>query len=281
MQSLIISYLGGMFGEFTASVIEEGSTKFTSNSIVETTKENRFLYPNYLSPIGFDCKTFPKNISWPINNQQVDQLHTIYGDKWICLPTHWYSDRIEQTNLPSCGLAMFSTNLSIIKLAYSLFWIKSHIFANSPWESRAKELQLMIDNNHPYAKDLCDLQIEGNYRNWKFLSYKYDFLKDGKPDLYYYMDSSFNFYKRNNFHLCAASTDWFRFDIGNAIHGNQKNIPLLEEHLGVVLNRQRISEYATKNLTIIKDKLGFTLDDLSSDKWLGTLYDYCKSEMQD
>jgi hypothetical protein len=281
MKVLILSYNPGMFGEFIATKIVESNTKFASNKETKTTPENRFLYPNYLFPINIDCKNLPAESKWLISEKDISILNSHYSDKTICLPTHWYSNNIEQSNLPSHGIAMFSTNLSIIKLAYSLFWIKSHVFANNPWELRAKELQSMIDNNHPYAKDLRNLQTEGNYRNWKFLSYKYGFLKDGQTDLYHYMCSSFTFYKRNNLQLCTASADWFRFDIGNAIHSNQKNISLLEEHLGIALNRQQISEYATKNLTIIKDKLGFTLDDLSSDGWLDTLYDYCKSEMQD
>ena len=269
-----------MFGEFTASIIEKGSDKFMSSRLVETTKENRFLYPNYLSPINFDYKTFPRYTEWPINNQQVDQLHNLYGDKWICLPTHWYSKQVQQTNLPCQGILMFSSNLSIIKLAYSLFWIKSHVFANSPWLTRREELQSMIDTGHKYANELSELISEGNYQNWKFLAYRHDLLKDGKLDLHYYINQHFNFYKKHNFLSYAMSSDWFKFDIGNAIHGDQQNLPLLEEHLGIVLNKERISEYADKNLEIIKDKLGFTLNDLSSPNWLDVLYEYCRSEMQ-
>ena len=60
-----------MFGEFTASIIEEGSDKFISTNLVYTTKENRFLYPNYLAPINFDYKTFPRYTEWPINNNKL------------------------------------------------------------------------------------------------------------------------------------------------------------------------------------------------------------------
>jgi len=280
MQALIISYLGGMFGEFTASIIEDGSDKFISTNLVETTKENRFLYPNYLAPINFDYKTFPRYTEWPINNQQVDQLHNVYGNKWICLPTHWYSNQIQQSNLPCQGIVMFSADLSIIKLAYSLFWIKSHVFANSPWTSRGEELQSMIDSGHKYARELSELKLEGNYQNWKFLAYRHDLLKDGELDLRYYINQHFNFYKRHNFLSYVKSNDWFKFDIGNAIHGDQQNLPLLEQHLGIVLNKERISEYANKNLEIIKDKLGFTLADLSSPNWLDVLYEYSRLEMQ-
>jgi len=278
MQALLLSYLSGMFGEFTASVIEEGSDKFISTSLVKTTKENRFLYPNYLAPIGFDCKTFPIHKEWPINNQQVNHLQNLYGDKWICLPTHWYSNQLQQTNLPCHGIVLFSSNLSIIKLAYSLFWIKSHVFANSLWPSRKEELQSIIDTGHKYTRELSELRLGGNYQNWKFLAYKHDLLKDGKLDLRYYMYQHFNFYKRHNF-LRLKSSDWFKFDIGNAIHGDQKNLPLLEEHLEIVLNKEKISEYANKNLEIIKDKLGFTLTDFALETWLDVLYEYCVSEM--
>jgi hypothetical protein len=281
MQSLIISYPSGMFGEFTASLIEEGSDKFISNGTVKTTTENRFLYPNYLAPINFEGKTFPKHTPWPITDTQVDHLKSIYNDKWICIPTHWYSDDIGQCKLPCQGIVMYSTTPSIIKLSYSLFWIKSHVFANSAWPNRMQELQLMIDSNHQYAKELSELQVEGNYRNWKFLAYKFNFLKNGKLDLYHYISRHYHFYKKDIFTLCSASPSWFKFDIGNAIHGDRTNLSLLEDYLNISINRQRVVEYSEKNLAVLKDKLGFSLDDLSSDIWLDTLYDYCKLEITD
>jgi hypothetical protein len=276
MKALVISYLGGMFGEFTASLIEQGSDTFISDKHTEITNHNRFLYPNYLSPINFECKTFPKHNSWTISADQVSSLHKLYGEKIICLPTHWYSKDINQTNLPCTGIVLYASSLLIVKLAYSLFWIKSHRTANTLWPSRMQEIKSMIDSNHPYSKELSMLQVEDNYQNWKFLSYKYNFLNDGQLDLHYYITQHFNSYKKDNFLMCAASPDWFKFDIGTAIHGNGKNISLIEQHLDISIDRQRVSEYSEKNLDIIKGILGLTVDNFYSEKWLDNLYEYCK-----
>lgn len=268
-----------MFGEFTASLIEQSSSKFVSSSIVCTTEKNRFLYPNYLSPINFDCKTHPENTDWNISQQDLNYLNTLYQDKWICLPTHWYSKNIAQTNIPCQGIAMFSNSPAVTRLAYSLFWIKSHIHATTAWPSRAKQLQSMINANHPYSAELIKLQDAEQYRNWKFLAYKFNMLKDGKLDLLHYMYQYFFAYHRHNRMLCTSSSHWFKFDVGNAYHGSGTNLSLLEDQFDLVLDRQQISVYSEKNLEVLKEKLGFTIDTISSQTWLNTLSEFCVEEM--
>lgn len=280
MQSLIISYFGGMYGEFMSSLIEKGSDKFVSSIPVSTTLENRFLYPNYLAPIDFECKTFPRFKEWPITESQVNKLHEIYGDKWICIPTHWHGNELSQCKLPGKGISMHTTIPNVLKMAYSLFWIKSHVNATDAWRQRALELNELANSNHPYADKFAEMQIEGNFHNWKFLSYKFNFLKDGELDLYYYMQQHFKFYKKGNFFQCAATPDWFRFDVGNAIHGDRTNLSALEDYLEITVDRNMVAEYADKNLVVLSDHLGLTLDDMSSDSWFDTLYDYCKLQMK-
>lgn len=270
-----------MFGEFTASMIAKDNDKFVSSDAVGITSENRFLYPNYLSPVNFDCKTFPWHTKWSITDSQIEELHLLYGDKSVCLPTHWYSNQLSNARLPCYGITLYSTDTLLLRLAFSLFWIKSHVYANDLWKSREQELQSLIDANHKYADKLKELQLPNQYRNWKYLAYRYDMLKDNNIDLYHYMTRSYGLYQKNNLLMRIASPDWFKVDIGNLLHGEQSNMQLLEDHLKITLNKNYINEYTEKNLNLLYTALGFTLDDLSSPKWLDTLYDYCKSKMID
>jgi hypothetical protein len=271
--------MGGMFGEFTASLIDQGSTKFVSDNIVAHTKENRFLYPNYLAPINFHCKTYPRDAEWNITEQDINYLNELYQNKWICLPTHWYSKDIRKTNLPSQGIAMFSTDPVTIRLSYSLFWIKSHAHATTAWPDRMDELQSLIDNNHPHSQELIKLQEVDGYQNWKYLAYKFNILKEGKADLRHYIYQHFAAYEKHNITLLTASSDWFRFDIGQALHGDMSNIPMLENYLDVSLNRLRLRAYSCRNLDILKNYLGLTLNDLSSKDWIDVLYNWVEQEI--
>lgn len=270
-----------MFGEFTASMIAKDNDNFVSSDGVGVTFENRFLYPNYLSPVNFDCKTFPWYTNWLITDSQIEELHSLYGDKHICLPTHWYSNQLSNARLPCYGITLYSTDTLLLRLAFSLFWIKSHVYANDLWKSRENELQSLIDAGHKYANELKELQLPNQYRNWKYLAYRFNILKNNDIDLYHYMTKSYTLYQRNNSLMKLASPDWFKVDIGNLLHGDRSNIQLFEDHLKITLNKSYIDEYTEKNLNVLYTTLGFTLDELSSPKWLDRLYDYCKYKIID
>jgi hypothetical protein len=148
MKVLILSYNPGMFGEFIATKIVESNSEFALTKETNTTLENRFLYPNYLFPIDLDCKNLPAGTKWPISENDISILNSHYNDKTVCLPTHWYSKNIEDSNLPSLGIKLYSEDITIVNLAYCMFWIKSHVFATQLISSRRQEILNLIENNH-------------------------------------------------------------------------------------------------------------------------------------
>jgi hypothetical protein len=271
----------GMFGEQAASLIEKSNEKFASSNYSETTNDGIFVYPDYLAPINFDHTNISMHQGWSIDEEKINHLHTIYGDKQVCLPTQWYSSDISQSNVPSKGIALFTVSPLIVKISYTLFWIKTHMYEKHLWEKNKIDMQHLIDLDHPYSKEFIELQSPNKFQNWKYLAYKLKNLDaNGNPDLRRYMSREFNSYKKGNITLFSASSDWFRFDIGNAIHGDQTNLPLLEEYLGIDIDRQKINEYAEKNLELINNVTGITVSDLQQEFWFDKLYDACKSSLE-
>ena len=154
MKCVILSYLPGMFGEFTADLLQTSSEKFYLESNSTTNQLNRVLFPNYLRPIGLMVKTFARNQSWPVTTDQIGVLENIYKDKWICIPTHWYADKITLSNLPNIGIRLYCSDEKDLNLAYSMAWIKSHMVPQKLWKERRKEIEEMIKVKPQFTEDL-------------------------------------------------------------------------------------------------------------------------------
>jgi hypothetical protein len=280
MKSLILSYNPGMFGEFIASKIVESNSEFISIKKTNTTRENRFLYPNYLFPIDLDCKNLPADSKWPISEKDISILNSHYNDKTICLPTHWYSKNIEDSNLPSLGLKLYSEDLTIVNLAYCMFWIKSHVFANQLMSVRQQEIVNLIESNHKYSDKLQKLLEPGNYQNWKFLALRSNCVVNNEPNLLLYFFTRYKSYIEWNKKSVNISNKWHYIDAGKIIYLDQTEITTLEQIIKGRLNQSDIKNYSIKNEELLTEKLNITLKDLAGDKWLKLLYDYVASCLQ-
>lgn len=265
-----------MFGEFMASQIVFANDRYISSNTTISTKENRYLYPNYLSAIDFDCKTFPNHKAWPITQHNLEVLKNIYQDKLVVLPTHWDNPDLSLTKLPCKGVKFICNDINILKLAYILFWIKSHSKADNIWSQRQQEIEELINLNHPNSTEFQNM-LNFEFHNWKFLAYKNNFLKDGKLDLRFYMERHWDAYFKANLKRPVSSRIYF--DIGQALHGDMSNVPMLENYLDVSLNRLRLQAYRCRNLDILKNYLGLTLNDLSSKDWIDVLHCWVEKEI--
>ena len=265
-----------MFGEFMAFQISESNEKYVSSHKTTTTQENRYLYPNYLSVINFDCKTYPGDRSWPISKDSLEILNNVYGDKHVVLPTHWNNPDLSLTGLPCSGLRFICDDPNLLKLAYICFWIKSHSKANSIWPQREQDINELILSGHPNSEKIKQL-VASNYHNWKFLAYRDNILKNGELDLRLYMEHHWSSYVSSN--IRRPTSQRLYFDIGKALHGDGSNLPLLENFLGVKFKKMTLKRYRETDLELLKNFLGLSLTDLSKDSWLDILYEWVSEEI--
>jgi len=281
MKAVVISYTGGMFGEFFTHLLSESDSRFVNIHKTQITTENRFLYPNYLSPINLDVKNYPPNQSWNISQENNDILHNQYGDKWICIPTHWHDKTLENTGLPSIGIRLYCDNIIDFNLSYCLWWLKSHIFANTPWPLRVAEINNMIQNNHTYKLELENLLKDNNYSNWKFLSYKENILKNRNLDFEYYLKGKY-FRLFNSRNLYQKLPGWITLDIGKLVNDSSTYDQQIESKLQLEnsLNIDKINLYKEQNLNLIKKCLNLNYEELNGHKWLDNLYQYCSSVIE-
>jgi hypothetical protein len=276
MKCVILSYLPGMFGEFTADLLQTSSEKFYLESNSTTNQLNRVLFPNYLRPIGLMVKTFARNQSWPVTTDQIGVLENIYKDKWICIPTHWYADKIALSNLPNIGIRLYCSDEKDLNLAYSMAWIKSHMVPQKLWKERRKEIEEMIKVKPQFTEDLQKLIDAPNYQNWKFLSYQLNILKNGKPDLELYIRQRHSLYKNWNISDSHSTNDWFACDIGKLISGDKLSLTQVETYLDIKLDTSKLESYKNRNAEVLYNTLKLSYNDLIGDSWLTSLVSYCK-----
>jgi hypothetical protein len=260
MKATLVSYLAGMSGDFLSFLIHR-DPKFYSiaddiiPNNIKITEHNMWRFPNLLYPIGLEAKIYPNNRNWAVNHDSLGKLHEIYGDKEILLPSHWYGyiNQYTTNGLFDRGVRLMVRDRHILKICYALWWIKSHTIANEIWPHRQEEIDEMIANNHP-RKDLL-LSILNSYHNWKFMSIRYNLLKDGQLDINTYIRRYFNEVYSGANHA-KIKLNYLVVELDNLIYGDQSNLSQLDEYFGVNIDRAAVKAYADDNYNIIEKYLG-------------------------
>ena len=282
MKTVVVSYLGGMFGEFFTDLLQSSDTKFHSCNNNFVSDVNRYYVPNYLSPINLDIKNLPYLKEWSITENDIKILNEMYGDKWICLHTHWFN-KLEKTNIPSCiGIRLYCDFIPDVNLSYCMWWIKSGLQSNSLWPEKEEEIKELILSNHKFKKELEELLIPGNFYIWKYMAYRTNFLKNERLDLRHFIRYKHAMIAEWPVPTSTKLSGWIPLDIGQLIHRYDKYDKRIEKELSLEnpLDINKINSYREKNLIVLKNTLGLNYEDLFSIRWLDTLIDYCQSVLE-
>jgi len=254
-----------MGGDFLAFQIHKDSKYFqiSNDELVnglKVTNQNMWRFPNLLKPIGLEAKIYPSKNAWQVDSAALEKLLATYNNMNIVLPAHWYNDiSVEKTNgLFSSAVRLIAKEKHVLKIAYALWWIKSHVVANEIWPHRQEELEEYFKSNEPNRELMKD--ILSSYHNWKYMSIKYNLLNNGNLDLNYYIRNHFaKLYSEGNKILYTRNYQFI--DIDNLYYNSMDNIELIERRFDVKIDRSQVKEYASSNLDLIQECLGFNVDD--------------------
>lgn len=253
-----------MSGDFISFMVHRDSKFYpiTENLItnnVKITEHNMWRFPNLLLPIGLEAKIYPNNKVWSVTGESLKFLKQLYQDKNILLPSHWYSNITpEITNgLFDRGIRLYVKERKILKICYAMWWIKSHTIANEIWPHRREEIEDMFKNNHP-RKELLH-SILDSYHNWKFMSIRFNLLKDGQLDMHTYIRRYFREVYSGANHA-RIKENYLVLDVDNLIYGNRSNLSVVEDYFDVSIDRSEVEKYAEENFDVIEKYLGFPVD---------------------
>ena len=277
MKIFLLSYNPGMFGEFISDMIQNSGTNFYNKQPSTNSLHNRVLYPNYLSLINRDMKIH-RDDDFTLADYELQILENAYHGLNVCIPTHWFYS-LKNTNLPCEGIRLYSNKLKYINLAYCMAWIKSHIHSVSI-EPRRKELEIFVRSGHKYSELIESELNKGNFRNWKYLAIMNNMLKDGNLDMDYYIRQRAVQHIKTSVNQQHRLPEWNYIDAGEMVHGNMSNITDLETLIQGTLDKDHIASYAQKNIKLLKNTTGLTINDLDGFKWIDSLVDYCKMVQQ-
>ena len=273
MKFYLLSYNPGMFGEFISDMIQNSGNNFYNKQASTKSLNNRVLYPNYLSPINRDMKLHTDE-DFTLADSELKILEDTYGNSNVCAPTHWFYS-LKNTNLPCEGIRLYSNNLKYINLAYCMAWLKSHIHSVS-LEPRKKELENFVKSGHPHSELIATELNNGNFKNWKYLAIRYDMLKNGNIDMEYYIRQRAIQHIKTIVDQKQRLPEWNFIDAGKMIHGDMSNLTDLEVLIQGNLDKEYIALYAQKNIELLKNTTGLTINDLDGFEWIDALIDYCK-----
>jgi hypothetical protein len=274
MKTLIISYQGGLFGEFLSSQISKSSPKFYNEHNPVVDESNRYWFPDYLAVANLSLRNY--SIVMPrleVSDEQLKILNDTYGDKHICVPTHWFNS-LKLINLPAYGIRFKCQTETISNMSVALMWMKSHVLPLSLSPEVEAVFKRTIASGHVQSELLQKIvDSPGSYQNWKAMA----LLRFGISDLREYIKSSHRqnlFYNKSNYEQCP---DWNIIDAGNIVYNDMADLPIIENLVEGTFDRSEIQAYAQKNLDLVKSKLGLNLDDFQGTAWLDTLYDWVMS----
>lgn len=283
MKAVVVSYQGGMFGEFFTDLLQSSDPKFYScnNNFIDN--RNKYSVPNYLDPINLAIKNMPFRKEWSITENDIKILNEVYGDRWICLHTHWLN-KLEKTNIPNCiGIRLYCDFIPDINLSYCMWWLKSALYANNLWSEKRKEIEEAIKFGHKFKKEVEELLIPGNFHNWKFIAYNSNvLLKNDKLDLRHFIRYKHAMISEWPIPPSSKLSGWIPLNIGQLIHRYDKYDKKIERELSLEnpLDINKINSYREKNLILLKNTLGLDYEDLFSIRWLDILIDYCQSVLE-
>ena len=246
----------GLSGDFVAYLSHQNPSYEPID--LEANSENRYVMPCLTVPVfGWEIK----NTKNPIDQHRAKVLQTVY-QKNIMLPTHQFRP-IYNEDLG--WIRLHSKDESIIKLSYAMWIFKSHIILQPPWLDRYDQIRATPE---PIRTELLT-----KYHKWKYLSYHFDLMNNGKFDLRHYIKNYYEIYREKINIDTNARIGYKYFDIAELLY--QCKPDAFEQHLNIKLDRKEISNYTDNNFKQL-NKRGLRLDD---QHFLDNLTDVIEQQM--
>jgi len=260
----MVSYYGGMFGEFICSQISNDKNFYDAE--VEITDNNRYVLKNPFKTYTLNLKAFDTGLNTKLPPQLVDRIDNDFSEYNLCYPTHTYKEDMEYLNLPRLKIVRLRTKHNdILFLAYIVGWIKSLTTIGKVNPRFTNEVEHKLNSiTRPYY----DKILERGYFYW----FEKLALKHGIVSI----DDFIEFWWRSFRQYNNLKWDqWTYIDIGSLIkdYDNVKEEWNELFNLDSDLDKAAIEEYHANNLQLIEDTFNKSFDELGT-SWQELLLDW-------
>lgn len=271
----MVSYFGGMFGEFTCIQLSRDKNFYPIN-LKKVDNNNRYYCDNPL--IGHFSNLKPFKFApdvEPLSATTLEIINNQLVEKNLCFPTHFYAEDLDhRLNIPQLKtVRMVTEHQDILILGYCCQWIKSLVDVRQ-LESRnnrfIKEFESYVKTKE--GQDLYD-QIK---LRTTFYWFEKVALKHQHTNLNEFIDYWWKWYQKFN---DKRYQNWDYIDIGNCFKDYEnskddwKNYFSLADHL----DKNTLDSYYAGNLDLIQREFGITFDKFINSDWLSLLKEWVAS----
>ena len=264
----MISYYGGMFGEFICTQLSKDQNFYSVEP--EVTDSNRYLYGNPFLKYGLNLKLFDSEKT----NIDTASLDNDFSEKNLCFPSHIFQKDMSYLNIPRVKFVrIYSSDRDILLLGYIMGWIKSLVSTNnlSEW---TQEFERYIDNKE--SVEYYNLIKQRGYFYWfEKLSMKHK-VYNIKEFIDYWWDC----YKKYN---DKRWDQWEYIDVGKLFldYKNSKDYWKEFFDLDSYLDNNDLQGYYFKNLEIFKEEFNMSFEDFKiKNNWNELLYNWVKLKIK-
>jgi hypothetical protein len=260
----LISYLGGMHGEFFGNLINNNENFYPSKSL--SLKNNKYLCLDVLQQNNICIKLSLNNFNYRtelsnlklINDDQRLYIDLNYSEKHICALTHIWHEDLQIFNLPRLVPIRLYCNENYIFFTFIMAIIKSWILPTMINESELEFFLSKKDNqNNYYIKTILNrkkyywverLALSKNQFNLNLL-------------LNYYYNNIY--YRSNLLAKNKAFSNWNYFNIGNLMTNPEQNLKNLKDMFNLnTVDLNTIINYHSANLNIIEKNFNLKYEKL-------------------
>lgn len=258
----LISYYGGMFGDFICSKISEDENFYTQN--VVQSDMNRYNYPNPFEKYGLNLHYWVLPL---IDDHIAEKIDIEYSEKNLCFPTHWYGE-LSSINLPRIKGIRLLVDERLTLLTYLLSWIKA-MRKISTFDIWTKEFDDII-KKYPSLIMLVDkIREKGSYHR-----FEKNCLQMGIGNYKEYVIQQWNIHQRVN--LNKKLPNWTYLNMSELFFGDHYFLKEIQQNLSMseVLKKTDIDEYHQKNLSLVEEEFGIDYHHLERSEWIEILCEY-------
>ena len=258
----MVSYFGGMFGEFICTQISLDKNFYHINPKKDL--NNRYHYSSPLTDTFSNLKSFPiPNDLFSVT--EIKEIEQTLLQKNICFPSHYYDQNIKQLDLlPNIKcIRLFTRHRDVLILGYCCQWIKSLLVSYDLHSYNNKFVKEFESYSFtPETRDLYELiKIKKRFYWFEKLALKYE-----QNDLSQFITFWWKFYRESNKKKIQG---WQRIDVGGCL----KNYNTVKDewtscfNLNDNLNKIELDNYHQRNIDLIEKEFGTSFDNFIKEDW--------------
>lgn len=272
----MVSYFGGMFGEFICTQLSLDENFYST--IPKVDKNNRYYYGNPLEKYNLNLKRFDFSSNAQLSSETVNLIDSNTSEKHFCFPSHAFKVDMSFLNIPRIKYIRLNTqHHDILILGYLMSWIKSLLDLRD-FKSHENEFVRYVNSQSEESIEYYNkIKNRGKFYWFEKVSMKHNVFNVDDFILYWW--NSYMTYNHSN--PADRWEQWNYIDVGECLKNYEVSKVEWKETFGLkeYLNKDNLENYYQTNLNLIDREFNIPFETLISGNWIGVLSEWVHSKI--